>query len=67
MGTLNERLADAVGCGSRSADKIVDVPRLSRSALHPAHIDPIICESLMVSPATGADHFRDGATLATSL
>ena len=67
MGTLNERLADAVGYGSTSADKIFDVPGSSRSALHSAHTDPIICESLMVSPATGADHFRDGATLATSL
>jgi hypothetical protein len=67
MGTLRERLADAVACGGRSANKIFDVRRLSRSALHSAHIDPIIRESLMVSPATGADHFRDGATLATSL
>jgi hypothetical protein len=67
MGTLNERLADAVGCGSTSADKIFDVRRSSCSALHPTHTDPIIRESLTVSPATDADHFRDGAILATSL
>jgi hypothetical protein len=67
MGTLSERPADAVVCGSRSADKIFDVPRLSCGALRFAHTDRVIRESLMVSPATGAEHFRDGAILATSL
>jgi hypothetical protein len=67
MGTLSERLADAVGCGSTSADKIFDVRLSSCSALYSTHTDRIICESLMPSPAIGADHFRDGTTLATSL
>jgi hypothetical protein len=67
MGTLSERLADAVACGSPSADKSFDVRRSSRSALHSTHVDPIIRESLMASPAVGADIFRDGATLAASL
>lgn len=67
MGTLMERLADAVARGSTSADRILDVRRSFRSALHSTHIDQIICESSMASPAIGADYFRDGATLATSL
>lgn len=67
MGTLSERLADAVASDSASADKIFDVQRLSRSALRSAHTDPIIRESLMASPAVGAEIFRDGATLAASL
>ncbi len=67
MGTLSERLADAVGCGSTSADKIFDVRRSSCGALQSTHTDPIIRESLTASPAIGADHFRDDVTLATSL
>ena len=63
MGTLSEWLADAVNCGSKSADKIFDV----RSAQHSAHADPIIRKSLMASHAIGADRVRDDATLATSL
>ena len=67
MGTLSERLADTVVSDSVSADKIFDVQRSSRSALRSTHIDPIIRESLMASPAVGADIFRDGAILAASL
>jgi hypothetical protein len=67
MGTLSERLADAVASDSVSADKIFDVQRSSRSALHSAHTDPIIRASLMASLAVGAEIFRDRATLAASL
>ena len=77
MGTLNERLADAVACGSMSADSGFDVQRSPRTALRNTYIDlihanpihalPIIRKSLMASPAIGADCFRDDATLATSL
>jgi hypothetical protein len=67
MGTLSEWLADAVGCGSKSADKIFDVRRSLCSVRHSAHTAPIIHKSLMTSPAIGADIFRDGATFATSL
>jgi hypothetical protein len=67
MGTLSERLADAVACGSTSADRVFDVRQWARSALHSIHTYPIIRESLMASPAIGADHIRDGATLAASL
>jgi hypothetical protein len=67
MSTLSERLADVVGCDSTSADTIFDVRRSSRRALHFTHSDPIIRESLMASPVIGADHLRDGATLAASL
>jgi hypothetical protein len=67
MGTLSERLADAVGCGSTSADKIFDVRVSSCGAPHSTHTDRIIRESLKPSPAIGADHFRDGVPFATSL
>ena len=67
MSTLSERLAGSVACDSGSANKIFDVRRSSRSALHSTHTDPIIRESLMASPAIGAESFRDGATLAASL
>jgi len=61
MGTLIEPLAGAVGCDSTSADRVFDVRRSSRSALHSAPTDPIIRESLMASPAIGAEGFRDVA------
>ena len=67
MGTLSEWLADAVGCGSKSADKIFDVRRSLGSALYSARTDSIIRKSLMTSPAIGADHIRDGAMFAISL
>jgi hypothetical protein len=67
MGTLSEWLADAVGCGSNSADKIFDVRRSLGSALYSAHTDSIIRKSLMTSPAIGVDHFRDGGMFAISL
>ena len=67
MGTLSERLAGAVGCDSTSANKNFDVRRSFRSGLHFTQTDPIISESLMASPAIGAEIFRDGATLAASL
>jgi len=67
MGTLSERLADAVACGSVSADKDFDVRRRSCRALRSAHTNPIIRKSLMASPAIGAERFCDDATLATSL
>jgi hypothetical protein len=67
MGTLSERLADAVACDSVSADKIFVVRRSSRGALQSVPTDLILRESLMASPAIGADSFRDDAPLATSL
>ncbi len=67
MGTLSERPADAVACGSISADEIVDAQRSSRSALHFTHTDPFIRESLIGSPAIGAEHLRDGAMVAAPL
>jgi hypothetical protein len=67
MGTLSERLAGAVACGSKSANKNFDVQRSSRSALHSTHTEPIIRESLMALPAIGADHVRDDVSLAASL
>jgi hypothetical protein len=67
MSTLSERLADAVACGSTSADKIFDVRRSSCSALHAARTDQIIRKSLMASHPIGAERFSDGAVRATSL
>ena len=67
MGTLSERLADAVACDSTSADRMFGVRRSSRSALQSIHTGPILCESSMASRAIGAERFRDDATIATSL
>jgi hypothetical protein len=67
MGTLSDRLADAVACGSISANRKFDVGWSFRSALQSAHLNLITRESLTTLPAVGADCFRDSATLATSL
>jgi hypothetical protein len=67
MGTLSERLADAVAFGSMSVDRMFDVRWSSRSALQSTHSNLINPESLTASPAVGAEIFRDNATLATSL
>ena len=67
MGTLNERLADAVVCDSLSADRLFDIRRSPCSALQSIHSNLINRESLTASPAVGAETFRDNATRATSL
>ena len=67
MGTLNERLADAVVCGSISADRMFDVRWPSRSALQSIHSNLINRESSTASPAAGVEIFRDDAMRATSL
>jgi len=71
MGTLSERLADAVACGSISADRLFDARWSSCSALHSFHTNlhsiPINRASLTVSHAIGAERFRDSAMPATLL
>jgi hypothetical protein len=67
MGTLSERLADVVACGSRSADRLFDVGWSSRSAVQSTHSILINRESSTASNAIGAERFRDSATLALSL
>ena len=61
MDTLSEQLAGAVDYGNTSADRVFDVRRSPRNALQTAPTDPIIRESLMASPAIGAEGFRDVA------
>jgi hypothetical protein len=67
MGTLNERLAEAVACDSMSADRSFHVRWSSRGTLQSTHSNLINRESLTVSHANGAERIRDSATLATSL
>ena len=67
MGTLSERLAEAVACDSMSANRKFDVGWSFRNALQSTHSNLIKSESLTASPAIGAERFRDSATLATSL
>jgi len=71
MGTLSERLADAVASDSNSADRLFDAHWPSHGALQSIHTNLssnlINRESLTVSHAIGAEEFRDSATQATSL
>jgi hypothetical protein len=67
MGTLRERLADAVACGSVAADKIFVVRRSSRRALRHISTKPVDRGSLLAPRALGADCFRDVATAALSV
>ena len=71
MGTLSERLADAVASDSSSADRLFDAHWSSRGALQSIHTNLhtnlINRESLTVSHAIGAEEFRDSAAPATSL
>lgn len=67
MSTLSDRLADAVACGSISANRKFDVGWSFRGALQSTHLNLIARESPTTLPVFGADCFRDSATLATSL
>jgi hypothetical protein len=67
MGTLNDQLADAVVCGSLSADSMFGVHWSSRNTEQPIHSNLINPVSSTASPAVGAEIFRDNATRATSL
>jgi hypothetical protein len=78
MGTLSEKLAGAVACDGASAKKMVDVRRLSRSALRPKTaskvaskitlktIKPVNRKARVASHAMGAETIRDVASSSVS-